>query len=155
LDRVNPTPLPSPQPEAGRGPWLTVVIVNYNSWPDVLRLVQGLACSAEVRAGLVEVVLVDNASQGPIPAALRNPAPGVRLVARTDNGGFAAGVNSGWHHARGGWLLVLNPDVIVSREWLGAVVARLRQFAADPSRAPGIVGFGLRNPDGSRQPSVG
>src|SRR5207249_666214 len=81
--------------------------------------------------------------------------PGVRLVARPDNGGFAAGVNSGWRAAGGRWLLVLNPDVVVADGWLGGVIARVERFETDPAAAPGIVGFGLRNPDGSRQPSVG
>jgi len=55
----------------------------------------------------------------------------------------------------------LNPDVVVSEDWLGQVVTRIQhletesQAQASPQAAPGIVGFGLRNPDGSRQPSVG
>ena len=32
---------------------------------------------------------------------------------------------------------------------------RIRDFRERQGRAPGVVGFGLRNPDGSRQPSVG
>jgi N-acetylglucosaminyl-diphospho-decaprenol L-rhamnosyltransferase len=136
---------------------LTVIIVNYNSWPDVVRLVSALAGSAEVEAGRCEVVVVDNASQGPIPEAWSALAsrPGVRLVARSDNGGFAVGVNAGWHAAESPWLLVFNPDVIVAEGQLGSIIARLERFEADPTSAPGVVGFGLRNPDGTRQGSVG
>jgi GT2 family glycosyltransferase len=139
-------------------PVLSVVIVNYRSWPDVCRLLARLGPTAEVAAGRAEVVVVDNDSQEPVPSELRDPAAGIRLVARTDNGGFAAGVNSGWQASRGRWLLVLNPDVVVSEGWLGEVIARIERFESDgpsPTRVPGIVGFGLRNPDGSRQPSVG
>jgi GT2 family glycosyltransferase len=138
---------------------LTVVIVNYESWPDVRRLVGTLAGSVEVRSGDAEIVVVDNSSTGPVPIdldpAASRPVGGLRVVFRDDNGGFAAGVNTGWREARGAWLLVLNPDVVVTEGWLGEVVARVRRFEADPERAPGIVGFGLVNPDGSRQPSVG
>jgi N-acetylglucosaminyl-diphospho-decaprenol L-rhamnosyltransferase len=136
---------------------LTVVIVNYHGWPDVHRLVATLAATTEVVGGDAEVVVVDNASPGPIPPEVRAvlTATGVRLLVRADNGGFAAGVNAGWRAARGPWLLVLNPDVVVSDSWLGEVVARVRQFEADPGSAPGVVGFGLCNADGSRQPSVG
>jgi GT2 family glycosyltransferase len=134
---------------------LTIVIVNYQSWPDVGRLVATLAGTPEVAGGLVEVVVVDNHSPGPIPSEFRDPPPGVRLVTRTDNAGFAAGVNSGWRAARGSWLLVLNPDVIVAEDWLGSVLTRVNRYEAQSAAAPGIVGFGLRNPDGSRQPSVG
>jgi GT2 family glycosyltransferase len=80
---------------------------------------------------------------------------GVQLVTRTDNAGFAAGVNCGWRAARSGWILVLNPDVIVAADWLQSVLSRIDRFETDAAAAPGIVGFALRNPDGSRQPSVG
>jgi GT2 family glycosyltransferase len=147
--------LPSPQPPSGGSPCVTVIIVNYNSWPDALRLVRSLASTAEVAAGDTQIVVVDNASDGPIPQELLGPAPGVQLVVCADNGGFAVGVNAGWSVARGRWLLVLNPDIVAPKECLGAVLARIRRFEVTPSQAPGIVGFGLRNPDGSRQPSVG
>ncbi len=154
---MNLTPHPSLEPPLGQNPRVTVVIVNYNTWPDVLRLVRALARAPEIAAGAAEVVLVDNASPGPIPAEFCPPVPGVRLVTRTENGGFAAGVNSGWRTARGGWLLVLNPDIVVDEGWLGTVVNRVQRFDSDSdsAQAPGIVGFGLLNPDGSRQPSVG
>lgn len=142
-------------PLAPRGPVISVVIVNYNSWPDVSRLVTALADLPEVRAGDGEVVVVDNASDDPVPAELGRPRAGVRLVLRGENGGFAAGVNAGWREARGRWLLLVNPDVVAGPDLLGRVLARLGPIEARGAGAPGIVGFGLRNPDGSRQGSVG
>jgi GT2 family glycosyltransferase len=133
------------------------VIVNYNAWPDVARLVETLAASPEVAEGVSEVVVVDNASDGPAPAVLTEPRPGVRFLPRGDNGGFAVGVNAGWRAARGRWLLLLNPDVVAGDGLLAEVVARaLRYDERGPEApAPGVVGFGLRNPDGTPQPSVG
>jgi GT2 family glycosyltransferase len=152
---VNSTALTRKRPPADRAPRVSVVIVNYNEWPDALPLVQALGRAPEVATGDAEIVLVDNASKDPPPPELSVLAPGFRLVARGENGGFAAGVNSGWSAARGRWLLVLNPDVVVADDFLGAVGARVQQLETQRSGAPGIVGFGLRNPDGSRQPSVG
>jgi GT2 family glycosyltransferase len=77
------------------------------------------------------------------------------LVTRTHNDGFAAGVNAGWRLARSPWLLILNPDVEIAGGFLAKVFARLERYEADPDGPPGIVGFGLRNPDGSPQGSVG
>ncbi len=65
------------------------------------------------------------------------------------------GVNAGWRVSESRWLLVLNPDVEISNGFLGHVLRRLDHYEADPSGVPGIVGFGLRNPDGSPQGSVG
>jgi GT2 family glycosyltransferase len=49
----------------------------------------------------------------------------------------------------------LNPDVEVEVGWIGQVIERIGQLERVPSGPPGIVGFGLRNPDGSPQGSVG
>jgi GT2 family glycosyltransferase len=137
-------------------PTLTVIIVNYQSWPDVVRLVASLRSAGEVGAGRCELIIVDNASQDPPPAGFDQGDPAVRLILREENGGFAAGVNAGWRAARGRWLLLLNPDVVTDGRLIGQVLARVDAFSRDRHHAPpGIVGFGLRNPDGTHQPSVG
>ncbi len=141
---------------AGMGPRLTVIIVNYNGWPDVLRLVSALAAEPEFDSGELEVVVVDNASPDPIPERLRlYPPSGLRLLARPDNGGFAVGVNAGWRLARSDWLLVLNPDVEIASGLISQVIERIERIEGQPCKPPGIVGFALRNPDGSTQGSVG
>jgi GT2 family glycosyltransferase len=136
-------------------PQLAMVIVNYNSWPDVTRLAGELARAPEIVNGLCEIVVVDNASLGPVPAFFDRPPRGVQLVARTDNGGFAVGVNAGWRVTRAPWLLLLNPDVIACADLPGRILERIRVGESRPGEAPGVVGFALRNADGTRQPSVG
>jgi GT2 family glycosyltransferase len=134
---------------------LTVIIVNHESWPDVIRLTGSLMAEPEFASGLCHVLVVDNASHGPVPPEIAASQPGFQLVARAENGGFAVGVNAGWRVSQSPWFLVLNPDVEVASGFLGQVLAQLTQYDADPDRPPGIVGFGLRNPDGSPQGSVG
>jgi GT2 family glycosyltransferase len=139
----------------GRRPRLTVIIVNHESWTDVLQLTASLVVQPEFASGVCRIVVVDNASREPAPEAYSLSQPGLQLVARPDNGGFAAGVNAGWKRAHTPWLLILNPDVEVAEGFLGQVVKRLDQYEAEPAGPPGIVGFGLRNPDHSTQGSVG
>lgn len=134
---------------------MTIVVVNYESWPDIVRLVDAMRDEPELRSGACEVVVVDNASTGPIPARLDILPAGVRLILRPDNGGFAVGVNAGWRAARSPWLLVLNPDVEVAPGFLGRILARLDHHDSRKDGPAGIVGFGLLNPDGSPQGSVG
>jgi GT2 family glycosyltransferase len=145
----------TPHDPIGQRPHLTVIIVNYESWPDLLRLTASLTAEPEFASGRCQVVVVDNASRGPVPQAVSASRAGLRFIARSDNGGFAAGVNAGWRAAQSPWLLILNPDVEIASGFLGQVFARLAQYEADPDGPPGIVGFGLRNPDGSPQGSVG
>jgi GT2 family glycosyltransferase len=136
-------------------PLLSIVIVNYNSWREVDRLVAALAAAPEVGRDECEVIVVDNASSGPVPPGLAVPPSGVHLVLRPDNGGFAVGVNAGWRMARGRWLLLLNPDVVADAGLPRRVLGRIERYEAHPDGPPGIVGFGLRDPGGRRQPSVG
>jgi len=141
-------------PLPGR-PGVSVVIVNYRSWGDVATLVGSLARSPRVASGFCEVLVVDNASGQPIPAALRTSTPGVRLILRPSNGGFSSGVNVGWQAATAPWLLILNPDVVPGPDFLDRVADRIDAFERRPEGPPGVVGFALKNPDGTRQPSVG
>ena len=136
-------------------PRLSVVIVNYNSWPDVSELAATLSATAEVASGTVEVVVVDNASDGPLPSSLSPSPSGVRVLLREDNGGFASGVNAGMRESRSPWLLLLNPDVVVAMDFLARILGRMDVLEGRREGRPGIVGFALKNPDGSPQPSVG
>jgi N-acetylglucosaminyl-diphospho-decaprenol L-rhamnosyltransferase len=136
-------------------PTLAILIVNYNSWADVSRLVASLAGSAEVADGRCEVVVIDNASDAPIPVELACPPNGVRTVTRSENGGFAVGVNAGWRTSRARWVLLLNPDVVAGNDLPGRILERIPRLESRPAGPPAVVGFALRNADGSRQPSVG
>ena len=131
------------------------MIVNYDSWPDVARLSDSLRDEPELRSGDCEVVIVDNASPGPSPAMLDAPQAGIRVIRRPDNGGFAVGVNAGWRSCRGPWLLVLNPDVEITPGFPRRTLLRIDEYEARQDGPAGIVGFGLLNPDGTPQGSVG
>ncbi len=135
---------------------LTIIIVNYESWMETLRLTASLIAEPEFKTRQCEIVVVDNASRDNPPGALNTPFPGLRLVLRPHNDGFAAGVNAGWRAARSSpWLLILNPDVDVPQGFLGQVLARIDSHRDDPAGVPGVVGFALRNLDNTPQGSVG
>jgi N-acetylglucosaminyl-diphospho-decaprenol L-rhamnosyltransferase len=134
---------------------LSVVIVNYRSWPDVVRLVGSLLESPFAILGSCEIVVVDNASPEPVPPQLLGTTTGLRMILQPENGGFSSGVNAGWRASGGRWILVLNPDVVAGTELIERVLGRIARFEGSSGPRPGVVGFGLRNPDGSRQPSVG
>lgn len=133
-------------------PRLSVVIVNYGPWDDTAALVRQLAASPAVKRGAVEIVIVDNhAPADPLVRKLRR-WPGVSLRRWGRNRGFGRAANEGCRLSRGAWLLLLNPDTSVSPNFLQDV---LRYAETLPDNHMGIVGFQLRNSDGSKQHSCG
>ncbi|MBI1918078.1 MAG: glycosyltransferase family 2 protein [Planctomycetes bacterium] len=135
-------------------PALSVVVVNYRSWGQTARLVRQLRTSRAFRSGVGEVVIVDNHSPPhPLAARLRR-LEGVSLRRWGRNRGFARAVNEGARLSRGRWILLLNPDVTVGADFLEGVQALADRLDRDEPQT-GIVGLGVRNDDGSRQPSTG
>ena len=132
-------------------PRLSVVIVNYRQWDKTEDLVRHLQASVALKRGDAEIVIVDNHSpKHPIARRLRR-LPNVSLRRWEQNRGFARAVNEGCRLSQGDWCLLLNPDTTPTEEFLDGVVAMLEHM--EPNA--GIVGFHLRNSDGSRQRSAG
>ena len=67
---VNTSQVQQTPGSSGKAPRLTVIIVNYNGWPDLLQLVSALVAEPEFEPGELQVVVVDNASPDPIPERL-------------------------------------------------------------------------------------
>jgi GT2 family glycosyltransferase len=130
------------------------VIVNYRLWEETGRLVEQLLAARCIQHGTAEVVVIDNHSPAHGVARRLRRARGVSFRRWGRNRGFARAVNEGCRLSQGQWILLLNPDIDVSTDFLDGVLALTEQLAVEEPRA-GIVGFELRNSDGSRQFSSG
>jgi N-acetylglucosaminyl-diphospho-decaprenol L-rhamnosyltransferase len=145
---------PGRRPNELTTPRLSIVVVNYRQWEKTHEMVRQLLASAALRSGAAEIIIVDNHSPAhPLARKLRR-LPGVSLRRWDRNHGFARAVNEGCRLSRGDWFLLLNPDMTLSEGFLDGVLGLANQLEADDPRA-GIVGFHLRNSDGSRQLSTG
>jgi GT2 family glycosyltransferase len=73
------------------------------------------------------------------------------------NRGFSAGVNVGARLSRGRWLLVLNPDLVVCPNFIDRIctTATTADEESEEERQIGVIGFQLRNRDGTQQLSTG
>ncbi len=112
---------------------VSVVVVSWNTRAHLR------ACLAsvfrETRDVSFEVVVVDNASADGSAAMVRAEFPSATLVANAENRGFAAANNQAFRLARGRYVLLLNPDVVVLDGAIGAAVR-----AADADRTIGALG---------------
>ncbi len=120
---------------------VTLLFVAWNARRHLPR-----ALDAAVAMGW-PVVVVDNASSDGTGEYVRVRVPEVALVAADRNLGFAGGVNAGVHESATPWVLVLNPDIVLTR------VAVERMLAAGEPAGIGAVGARLVGPDGHPQPS--
>lgn len=135
-------------------PLLSVIIVNYRRWEETAALVEQLVGTNPLYRGRIEVLVVDNASPShPLATKLRSH-PQVQFVRLPQNCGFAAGVNVGFERCRGQWVLVLNPDLVVCEGFVDLICATALDMDSEPHPV-GVVGFQLRNRDGSPQLSTG
>ncbi len=135
-------------------PRLSVILVNYRQWDETHELVRQLGASPALRSGAAEVVIVDNHSPAhPLARKLRR-LDGVSLRRWDRNHGFAQAVNEACRLSRGDWFLLLNPDMTLSEGFLDAALALAERLETGDPRA-GIIGFHLRNSDGSHQLSSG
>jgi GT2 family glycosyltransferase len=135
-------------------PRLSIVVVNYQQWENTATLVRQILRTPAARRGAVEVVVVDNYSARHRVAARMRRWPGVSLLRWRRNRGFARAVNEGCRLSRGSWLLLLNPDVTLTGGFVDGVLALVDRLPASEPRA-GVVGFQLKNSDGSEQLSSG
>lgn len=96
-----------------------------------------------------EVCVVDNASTDGTPEMVRGKFPEVQLVENQRNVGYSTAVNEGFRRTTAPYVLVINPDIVVTE---GAIDALVRYMEATPEA--GVVGGRLLNPDGSLQYSA-
>ncbi len=89
------------------------------------------ALAAQDRAA-TEVIVVDNGSRDGSVEYLESEHPAVRLVALTENTGFAHAANRGIEAAAGELVALVNTDVVLSADWLARTSAAL---VADPQAA--------------------
>ena len=71
----------------------------------------------------LEVIIVDNASIDATRDLLKRFENRARIIYNEQNVGFAAGMNQAIAQAQGEWLLSLNPDVLLSPDFISMLVA--------------------------------
>jgi GT2 family glycosyltransferase len=71
----------------------------------------------------VEIIVIDNASTDKTREILGRAEHRARIVYNNRNSGFAAAQNQAISLARGDWVLSLNPDVVLSRDFISKLAA--------------------------------
>lgn len=128
---------------------IAAVVLNYNSSERVETCIAYLREQVGVQ---LEIVVVDNASEGEQVSSIRSACAGrdVVLLESPVNGGYSAGNNIGLRYAvtRGAeWVLIVNPDVELRQPaYLHDMLACAESFPA-----AAVIGSDVILPDGRHQ----
>ena len=128
-------------------PELSIVIVNYNVkefLQNLIYSIQKAACNIST-----EIIIIDNNSEDGSVEFINEkllPLGGIKLISNKENLGFSKANNIGLSEARGKYLLLLNPDVVVSEDTFQKVI----DFFESNQKA-GLAGCKILNPDGTLQ----
>jgi GT2 family glycosyltransferase len=126
---------------------LSVIIVNFNT---ASLLKECLNSIEETRGDIhLEILVVDNNSMDQSVEMIKKDFLKVRLIANTENIGFARGVNQALKLAKGRYFLLLNPDVKVLQGTLKGLIDFM-----DQNKDVALSGIQLLNPDGTKQNSI-
>jgi len=108
---------------------VSAVIVNYESADLAAGCARSLLAQEfegpEGAAGTLEVLVVDNASSAADRERLGALPDGVRRIDSPENLGYAGAANLGFEHAKGRYLCLLNPDIVVLPGAIGAMAGYL------------------------------
>jgi GT2 family glycosyltransferase len=127
-------------------PDLSVIVVTHNGREMALTTLR--SALAAVGTASVEWLAVDAGSTDGTPDAIEREFDQVQVF-RRDNRGFAASNNVALDHARGRYVLLLNPDVEILSGTLGELVA-----AMDARPELGLASVVQRGTEGELQTSI-
>ncbi|HDI52105.1 MAG TPA: glycosyltransferase [Bacteroidetes bacterium] len=125
-------------------PLLSIILVSFN----VKNFLEQALRSIQKATGQLscEVIVVDNASQDGSVELVRSKFPEVQLIANDTNRGFARANNQAFRIARGKFIALVNPDVLVQEDTFQTLLDFLRSHPE-----AGMVGCKILNPDGTLQ----
>src|SRR5690606_11845499 len=94
-----------------------------------------------------EIIVVDNNSQDDSVAMVREKFPEITLLANTENVGFSKANNQGVAVAKGEYVCILNPDMVLGEDTLEKVLDFIQK-----QENPGAVGVKLIDGTGNFLP---
>lgn len=125
---------------------LSIIILNYKSEGLTRYCLKNIFLAKPALD--YEIIVVDNASPDGGVRRIKNEFPQFKFLELKKNRGFSAGNNAGIKEAKGEYILVVNPDVVISQGSLEMLISFMEEHSE-----VGIAGPKLLNPNGTIQNS--
>lgn len=104
-------------------PLISIIILNYNAGKLLFDCVESIL---KTEYQNFEIIIVDNASEDQSHVKCKEKFPQINLIENKTNLGYCEGNNVGIRQAKGEFLVILNPDTIVSTSWLNELISAYR-----------------------------
>jgi len=96
-------------------PLVSIIVLNYNAGKLLLDCITSLKKSTYKN---MEILVVDNISSDGSHTKCKEKFSDIKLIQNNENLGYCGGNNVGIKHANGEFIVILNPDTIVEKNWL-------------------------------------
>lgn len=103
---------------------VSVITVNFNGKRHLKACFSSLI-EVNYPCSKYEIIMVDNGSTDGSIDYVRNAFPCVRIIELKRNTGWVGGINAGVKYANGEYVIVLNNDVYVDKQWMIELVRSL------------------------------
>ena len=106
-------------------PLVSVIIVNYNGKKWLNKCLTSISNQSYKN---YEIIFVDNASSDDSVEFVKNKFSNVQIVQNNHNGGFAEGNNLGFSKSKGEYIILLNNDTYVEKDYIKNFVKVFEEF---------------------------
>ena len=130
-------------------PEISIIIPVFNKWEFTYSCLASLKENIE-RELAYEIIIVDNASSDRTPIIIKNKFKNIHYLRNKKNLGFVGGCNLGASHSHGKYIVFLNNDTIIKKNWLESLLNTFKN-----NQNIGLVGSKLVYPDGRLQEAGG
>lgn len=105
-------------------PKVSIVVLNYNGRKHTVDCLDSLV---KISYKDKEIILYNNGSVDDTGIVVKKRFPEVKLIERVDNIGFCRGSNDALQYCRGKYILFLNNDTIVTKDFLTPLVTQMEK----------------------------
>ena len=103
---------------------VSIILVNWNGKDDTVECIDSIYKNTNHKN--YEIILVDNASSDDSVKILKRKFPKVKIIENKENLGFSKANNVGANKSKSKYLVFLNNDTIVEKNWLSRLLKDIK-----------------------------
>jgi GT2 family glycosyltransferase len=105
-------------------PVLSIILIGYNSKKFLKYCLGGVMAQT---AQNIETIFIDNDSHDDSVAFVKKKYPRVKVIANKENTGYVGAANQGIKLSHAKYVMILNPDLIMTKDYLKHAIARMEK----------------------------